>query len=346
MSRTLYLKVGPLHLPLRQRFIFVQLAMLAAILLCSLLALWQGTQQVSLSVLVEWLRSSTNHDAHEIDTLMRLRLPRVLVSLLAGALMAASAYLLQVVSTNKLADPGLLGISQGSNAAIILSAMFITTSTTLQALAGLVGGLLIGAFVTMLAARLRTANGLILAGLAVSITLGAFVEIMMVSGGVTQFSRYLSWSHGSLDAASFSDVKLLLCWTALLCPLLAAAPRLISPMMLGNTQAAVLGINPKKVQIIMILLATSLVAPVVAVAGPLSFIGLIATHLARRAASPQRGELLPIAMLCGGLLLLLADLAGRTLFPPLVIPAGLMASIGGVTGFLIISRMRRAQRQP
>lgn len=344
MNRTQYLKVGALHLPLRQRFIFAQLAMLAAILLCSLLALWQGTQQVSLARLVEWLCSSINHDTNEIDTLMQLRLPRVLVALLAGALMAASAYLLQVVSTNKLADPGLLGISQGSNAAIILSAMFITTSTTLQALAGMVGGLLIGAFVTSLAARLRTANGLILAGLAVSITLGAFVEIMMVSGGVTQFSRYLSWSHGSLDAANFSDVKLLLCWTTLLCPFLLAAPRLISPMLLGNTQAAVLGANPKQVQIIMILLATSLVAPVVAVAGPLSFIGLIATHLARRIASPQPGELLPMAMLCGGLLLLLADLAGRTLFLPLVIPAGLVASIGGVTGFLIISRMRRVQR--
>lgn len=346
MNRTLYLKAGPLHLPFRQRFIFVLITMLAAILLCILLALWQGTQHVSLTALAQWLYSSTHQDAHEIDTLMQLRLPRVLVALIAGALIAASAYLLQVVSTNKLADPGLLGISQGSNAAIILSAMFMTTSTSFQALGGLVGGLLVGAFVTTLAARLRNANGLILAGLAVSITLGAFVEIMMVSGGITQFSRYLSWSHGSLDAASFSDVTLLLCWAGLLCPLLLAAPRLISPMLLGNTQAAAIGINPKQVQVIMILLATSLVAPVVAVAGPLSFIGLIATHLARRVVSPHPGELLPTAMLCGALLLLLADLAGRTLFLPLVIPAGLLASIGGVTGFLIISRMRRKKRHP
>lgn len=341
MNRMIYLRLGALHLPFSLRFLSVQAGLLVAILLTAAIALWQGTQQLAPLALWHWLIGSADADT---AALMQLRLPRIVVALLGGAMVAASGYLLQVVSGNDLADPGLIGISQGTSAVILLGTLWFVIPAGWLAAIGLLGGLLTGALVIGLALRVRSANGLILIGLAVSITLGAIIEILMVSGNIAQFARYISWSHGSLAAVSAADMVRLLQWAAALSLALLFASRLMAPLLLGSEQAAALGARPARARLLLTLLATALVAPVVAITGPLSFIGLIAAHAARRLVANHPGELLPTTLLCGALLLLLADLAGRTLFLPLIIPAGLIASLAGVIGFLLIARATRKQR--
>ncbi len=341
MNAHYYLRIGGLHIPFSRRLLATAALLAAALAIVAVVALWQGTTAIAAADLLRWLSSPGAAADHQLNAIMQLRLPRIAVAILGGAMVAASGYLLQVVSGNGLADPGIIGISQGASASILLGAVSFGIPADWLALTGLVGGLLTGVLVLALAFHLNAANGLILIGLAVSVTLGAVIEIVMVSGGITQFARYLTWSHGSLAAVSADDAARLGQWALALCLPLLYAPRLMAPLRLGSDQAAGIGASPQWFRPALILLATALVAPVVAIAGPVSFVGLIAAHIARRMVTDRCGEILPVAMLIGALLMLLADLAGRTLFLPLIIPAGLMVSLAGVIGFLIVARARR-----
>ncbi|GGF75154.1 ferric enterobactin transporter FepD [Azorhizobium oxalatiphilum] len=338
MSGTRYLSAGAhVHLPFALRFLAI-LALLGLLLAGAMLCgLWLGSTDLPLSRILRWLLPFGPADA-DTAALMQLRLPRVIVAVLGGAMVAASGYLLQVISGNALADPGLLGISQGTVATILLGGVVFGVPAAWLAPAGLGGGLAVGALVLLLAARLQAVNGLILIGLAVSISLGAVVEIIMVSGGIDQFVRYMSWSHGTLTAASMADAARLAGWALVLAMPLAAAPRAMAPLLLGSAQAASLGAAPHLSRPLLTLLAAALVAPVVAIAGPFAFLGLIAAHTARRLVGDRPGEVLPVTMLTGALLLLAADMAGRTLFLPMVVPAGLLVSVAGVIGFLAVAR--------
>lgn len=339
MRTVRYLRVGNVvHLPVSARFLTVALGLLAVLAAMSCAALLLGTAEVGPVSVLRWL---FGHADGETDALMLLRAPRIAVALLGGAMTAASGYLLQAVSGNGLADPGLIGISHGTAAAILLGATLFALPPEWLPFAGLAGGLATGALVLALAAWVGASNGLVLIGLAVGVTLGALVEIVMVGGGVAAFARYMTWSHGSLTAVSGSDVGRLSLWAALVFPPMLAMTRSLAPLGLGTEQAAVLGAAPRLARPFLTLLAAALVAPVVSVAGPISFLGLIAAHVARRLVGERPGEVLPVAMLVGALLLLGADIAGRTLFLPMIVPAGLLVSIAGVAGFLAAARAAR-----
>ncbi|WP_437614934.1 FecCD family ABC transporter permease [Erwinia sp. V71] len=335
------LTFGRVCLPFSGHFLRVFSALILLLMLLTTCALWLGTSEVTPAAFLRWLLSPVTVADAETSAIMQLRLPRVAVALLGGAMIAASGYLLQVVADNGLADPGLLGISQGTSVAVLLTSMLTGLADHWLALAGLAGGLSTGTLVIALAFRFRSNWGLILIGLGVSVSLSAMVELIMASGGIVQFSRYISWAHGSLTAVSMEDVWLLIRWALVLFLLLLLTPRLLAPLRLSSDQASALGARPQLSRPLLILLASALVAPVVAVAGPMAFVGLIASHLARRLVSDRPGELLPVAMLTGALLMLCADMAGRTLFLPVIMPAGLLVSLCGIPAFLLIARLTR-----
>ncbi|WP_068718538.1 FecCD family ABC transporter permease [Vibrio tritonius] len=349
LTKQFTLRLGnAVHLPFSHRFLKVSLCLIITIFGSALLALLQGTADISLNQLAAAFFNSTsplNSHNIDIDKLLELRIPRIVIALLGGAMLAASGYLLQMSSNNPLADAGLLGISQGTSAVILFSGVVMAVPPLLLPFLGLAGGLIVGFTVLSLALYVRAPNGLILIGLAMSITLGATIELVMVSGNITQYARYIAWSHGSLASVSHADMARLMAWAlGLLTPLLLCS-RQIAPLQLGDNQAAALGVNPLRIKMGLILLAIALVAPVISITGPISFIGLVAAHVARRLVKSGPGETLIVTMLSGALALLLADLIGRTLFLPLVIPAGLLLSVIGVVGFLIIARMTKRQRR-
>jgi iron complex transport system permease protein len=317
---------------------------LAVLLAClAVFALRLGSSPVATQDLVRWLLPFLHAD-EETAAIMLLRWPRVVTAILGGAMIAASGYILQVVSRNGLADPGLLGISQGTMAAVVLGAAVFAIDPRWLAVTGLGGGLLTAAFVLLVARRLASTTGLILVGIAVSIVLGAMIEIVMVEGGILQFARWLAWSHGSLTVASASGTMLMLGWAAVLLPAALIMGRQMAPLMLGADQAAGVGASPKILVPVLTLLSAALVAPIVASVGPISFLGLIAAHIARRLAGERPVIVMPVAMLSGAILLLAADTAGRTLFLPVIVPAGILVSLVGVAAFLIAARLSRSER--
>jgi iron complex transport system permease protein len=332
-----------IHWPVALRPAMILLALLALLLAIALLALNVGSTPVSTAELLRWLLPFFDADG-ETGSIMLLRWPRIVAAILGGAMIAASGHLLQIVSRNGLADPGLIGISQGTMAAVVLGSALFGLPAQWLAPAGLIGGLLTAILVLSLAYRLASATGLILVGLAVSIVLGAVIEIVMVEGGILQFARWLSWSHGSLTVVSAENARMIAAWALPLIPLTLAMARMTTPLLLGHEQAAAIGASAQRLSMLLTLLAAALVAPVVAVIGPIAFLGLIAAHVGRRMVGERPQEAIPVSMACGALILLSADTAGRTLFLPLVVPAGILVSLTGVAAFLVVARLARLSR--
>lgn len=339
----LVIRIGRVvHLPIALRPAAVALGLVIVLALAAMISLQLGSSAISLGQVLHWLLPFTTTDP-ETASIMRLRWPRIAVAILGGAMVSVSGYLLQVVARNGLADPGLLGISQGSMVAIILGGALFGLSPAWLAWVGLLGGFLTAVIVLTLAYRLASATGLILVGLAVGIVLGAAIEIVMVQGGMLQFARLLAWSHGSLTAASPASTGMMALWAAILLPLCLLVSGRMMPLLLGHEQAAGLGASPRRLSLGLTLLAAALVAPVVAAVGPISFLGLIAGHISRRLVGERPTAVVPVAMLCGALILLSADTVGRTLFLPVIVPAGILVSIAGVLTFLVAARLSRTR---
>lgn len=342
MSRRLVLRAGRfVHLPLSRRFSIAVLALMMLLAASVLISLRLGTTPIPNSQILSWLFSALPQSDSDTPAIMLLRWPRIVAAVLGGAMISASGYLLQVVSRNGLADPGLLGISQGTMAAVVIGAVVFQVPPAWLSFIGLSGGLITGGIVLFFACRISSTNGLVLIGLAIGIVLGAFIEIIMIQGGILQFARWMTWSHGSLTAVSADNVRTIFLWAIVLLPTTIGMSRYMMPLLLGGEQAASLGANPKYLLPLLTMLSAALVAPVVATIGPISFLGLIGAHVARRVVGERHGEVLPIAMLTGACILLWADTIGRTLFLPVIVPAGIVVSLAGVLVFLIASRLSR-----
>ncbi|MBE3637195.1 FecCD family ABC transporter permease [Mangrovicoccus algicola] len=313
---------------------------------CAALVWWalgQGLTEASAAERLDalWPGASADPVAARLEA---LRLPRIGAALLAGAMISASGLLLQVVARNGLADPGLLGVSQGGVLAILAGAALFDLPRAALVPAGLFGAMATAAAVLLAARRSLAGGGLILVGIAVNLLLGSVTELIMTSGGMAQYARLAVWSRGSLAGVSAADLALLAAWAAVLLPLALLSGRWLDPLLLGDDTARSLGIETRLLLPVLVLLAAALAAPVVAVCGPVSFLGLIAGHVARRLTGGRMTVVLPGAMLTGSCVLLAADTAGRSLMPPVAVPAGIATSVGGFLVFVFAARL--SQRGP
>lgn len=275
-----------------------------------------------------------------------LRLPRIGAALLAGAMIAASGLLLQVVSRNGLADPGLLGVSQGGVLAILVGLIVFELPQAALVPVGMLGAMATAGAVLALARGSLAGGGLILVGIAVNILLGGLSELILTSGDMSRFVRLSTWARGSLAGISGADLALLAAWAAVLLPAALLSGRLLAPLGLGDEAARALGIETRLALPALVLLAAALAAPVVALCGPVSFLGLMSGYIARRLVGDRPGEVLAASMLVGAALLLAADTLGRSLLPPLVVPAGIVTSIAGFLVFVLAARLDRLRRNP
>ena len=270
--------------------------------------------------------------------------PRLLAAILAGVALGLAGTLIQRMTGNPMASPEMLGISGGAAVVMVLIVLFGADigragqlgAATLGAAAAL--GLLI-----MLARKHRFAgNQLLLGGLALYVFMDAGLRLVMASGG-TVASQLLNWMYGSTWLVSEAEALGLLALIVLISAGLLAIIRPLSILPLGETSASSLGLPVTKVRLLLLLLAALLTAAATVVIGPLSFVGLIAPHLARVLGQQTVGRQLIVAALAGGLLLGVADYLSRIVVYPNQLPAGLLAALVGGLYFLWgLSRHGRA----
>lgn len=276
-----------------------------------------------------------------------LRLPRVLVAWLVGAAFALSGAILQTLTRNPLADPGIMGVSNGASLAVVsLIVLVPKISSWYLPLAAFAGASLIVLLIYILAwSGGHTPLRLILVGIGLGAITSAATTIMITFGEITQVTRALIWLVGSVYGRGWTEFWILFPLLAAIVPFGLLSARQLNALNLGNDVARGLGVAVDRRRTLLLLAAVALAAGAVATAGTIGFVGLIAPHMARRLVNPLHEYVLPVTMLLGGLIVPLADLVGRVLFTPIEIPCGVITAVIGAPFFLYLLYRRAAQER-
>ncbi|KAB7707031.1 iron chelate uptake ABC transporter family permease subunit [Bacillus aerolatus] len=277
------------------------------------------------------------------------RMPRMVVALLAGMALAAAGAILQGLVRNPLASPDIIGLTAGASAAVVgFLTIFSNESNALTvSIQWLPLAAFFGAAVAALAIYLFAwKNGvspvrLVLIGIGVAALMQAIKTMLMILGPIHQAAKANIWLTGTVNGASWKDVAVLAPWTIVLLAAAFLAARHVNIQELGDELAVNAGARVEWQRLLLIILATGLVGGAVAFAGGIGFVGLMAPHMARRLVGSAFGALLPASALIGAMLVMAADLAGRTLFLPLEVPAGVFtAGIGAPYFIYLLFRMK------
>jgi iron complex transport system permease protein len=273
-----------------------------------------------------------------------LRLPRTLLALLVGASLGLSGAVLQGLTRNPLAEPGLLGVSTGAALGAVLAIYFGVTL-----IAG-VGGPLLGLIGALAACALTFGLGqgggtitLVLAGAAVSSLTAAGIALAL-NFAPNPYAAYeiMNWLLGSLADKSWNQVWLILPFVLVGCVLLATTGRALDALSLGETQAESLGINLTRLRVAAIAGTALAVGAATSVTGAIGFIGLVAPHLARPFVGHQPSRILLPATLGGALLLLIADIAARLIHVGPELKLGVFTSLVGTPFFFwLVWKLKR-----
>lgn len=270
--------------------------------------------------------------------LLEIRLPRALVALLVGVALAVAGAIAQAVLRNPLAEPGLLGIHAGAGlAAMLLIVHQATAAPALLPAASFAGATLAAAGIVLLAWRGGASSlRLILIGIGLSALCGALSTLISVQGDVAAVQRAMAWLSGSVSRGDWRQVGLLAAALAVLLAATALLARELDLAAFDDDLARGRGQRVDLLRLLLVLLMALLSGAAVAAAGLIGFVGLVAPHLARLLVGPSHARLLPVAALLGALLMLAADLAGRTVIAPAQLPAGLVTAILGTPFFFLL----------
>ena len=277
----------------------------------------------------------------------QIRLPRVLLGLLAGGALAMAGAVLQVIFRNPLAEPWTLGIAGGASLGAFLARVCpflwfaLGPLNTAQALALLGAAAALGLVLSLARRSPAGAQTLLLAGVTLGVVCGG--AIMVISGFISpwKLAEFHRWLLGGLDAADWASVGAL---AALVVPgvaLLLAQARNLNPLGLGEDMAAGQGVDVARVRRWTAIGAGLASAGVAAVAGPIGFVGLLAPHAVRKIVGPDARLVLPCSFLFGGALLAACDALGRWAAAPLEVPVGALTAVLGGPLFLALLARRR-----
>jgi len=291
-------------------------------------------------------------DSRDFLILFELRLPRLLLSLFAGALLALTGAAIQALFRNPLADPGLIGISAGAALAAVALLVFgghwllSGVGPVLVPLAAFAGGLLVTALVARIA---RTPQGIsvttmLLAGIALNSIAAAAIGVMKYFSDELSLRQVTFWLLGNLHRTDWSSALLLMALALPVLALLLREGQQLNLLLLGEQQARLLGVATHRLQRRLVLLVALGVGAVVSLGGLIGFVGLVVPHLVRLLCGPDNRALMPLSALLGALLLTLADVLSRLLVSPAELPIGIVTALVGGPFFLVMILVRQRGR--
>ena len=269
-----------------------------------------------------------------------LRLPRTLLAVLAGGALAMSGLGLQTLFRNPLAEPYTLGIASGAALGAVLALQFETLGVPLGfpavALAAFVGALAVAAIILGLAMSgyAREVSTLLLAGIAISLSCSALVLFVQYLADLTQTFRMVRWMMGGLAVVGFAEVLWVLPWVLGGAAVLLFLRWDLNLLITGEELAASRGVDLQRLRLLVLGVASAMVAALVAVTGPIGFVGLIVPHILRRWIGTDHLYLVPACLLGGGAFLALCDLGSRTVMAPAELPVGILTALLGGPFFL------------
>ncbi|GGG10890.1 iron ABC transporter permease [Lysinibacillus alkalisoli] len=281
--------------------------------------------------------------------LFEFRLPRIVIAVLVGAALAVSGTVLQGLSRNALADPGILGINSGAGLMVMLYVAFFPGASGgsiffLPILAWF-GAAITAAFIYILSYKRDegiSPTRLLLTGIAVAAGISAFTIVLTLILSPEDYQFVATWMAGSIWGSNWQFVLALLPFIAVLMPLVMYKASVLNILSMGDQLATGLGINVERERRWLLFIAVGLAGAAVSVSGGIGFVGLIAPHLVRSLIGPKHQFLLPTVAVVGGFLVLLADTIGRSIIQPSEVPAGIVVAVIGAPYFLYLLARSKA----
>ncbi|WP_122813537.1 FecCD family ABC transporter permease [Pseudomonas viridiflava] len=313
------------------------LAALAFTLLVMLGSLALGKVNLSPATLFDVLFGQA--DQRLVFIVEQLRMPRLVLAALVGAALAVSGLILQSIIRNPLASPDLLGITSGASAAAVIYLSFFSAALGAQFLPlAAISGAGLAALAIYLLAWNQGASPLrlVLIGVGVSALLAAVTTFILVFSPLTTTLSAYVWLTGSVYGASWPEPRALASWLVVVLPLLVLLARQVRVQQLDDDLAQGIGVRVQWLRAGLLLVSVALAGLAVAWGGAIAFVGLIAPHIAKRLVPPGFAGQALMSALMGANLVMLADLAGRTLFLPLDLPAGIFVAVLGTPFFLYL----------
>ncbi|MFD3943019.1 FecCD family ABC transporter permease [Streptomyces sp. NPDC058579] len=326
----------------RSRRVLAIAVAVIALLVAILLSLVVGARAIAPSTVLDaLLHGGTSADA---EVVRQMRVPRTLIGLMVGAALALAGTALQGITRNPIADPGILGISQGASVGVVLAIAF----AGVHSLTGYVWFAFAGAALASVAVYAIASSGrggatpvkLALGGAAINALLLS-VTTGVLTTRASALDEFRFWQIGSLDGRDTEVVGQIWPFLLLGAVLVLCVARGLDALALGEDVAKGLGQRVATVRIVGGIGATVLTGAGVAAAGPIAFVGLAVPHIARAIVGGDHRWVLPMAALVGPVMLLVSDVIGRVLFPPGEVPAGVMTALIGVP-FLVTLVRRKA----
>lgn len=281
--------------------------------------------------------------------IFEFRLPRLVIAILVGIGLGLAGVVLQGVTKNSLADPGILGINAGAGASVVIFMYFFQFQATsidgssgmkilMMPLFGFVGGTLAAAFIFIFSLK----NGrmdmqrLILTGIAINSGFGALTMFISLKMNEKDYESAAIWQAGSIFNANWTFVVAMLPWIILFSIYIIKKSSLLDYFQLEEETIMSLGIRLEKEKIMLLLSSVGLVSACVSVSGSIGFIGLMAPHIARQLVGIHHRYVIPVSAFVGATLLVISDYVAKTVFAPSELAVGIVVSIIGIPYFLFL----------
>lgn len=288
---------------------------------------------------------SGNAGGNDAAVVLGLRLPRTAVAIVVGAALGVSGALIQAMTRNPLADPGILGVSSGAAFAIVMGVSLLGLTDIAHyvwlSFLGAIAATIIVYGVGSMGRNGASPIQLTLAGIAVGAVLnGVTLGLMLLDPEV--FDRMRGWNAGSLSGRGFDVLVPLLPFFLIgfLGALWSAGP--LNAMALGEDLGAALGVHPVKLRAAVLVAITLLVGAATAAAGPIGFVGLMVPHVARWIVGPDQRWIMVYSIVMSPILLLAADILGRLVLQPAELPAGIITALLGAPVLVVLVRRKKA----
>ena len=279
-----------------------------------------------------------------------VRLPRVLCVALVGASLSLCGGAMQGLLRNPLADGSTLGVTSGASLGAVLSIAFGITIPAISFLGTMMMAMLF-AFISLivilsLAYKLDyslSTNTIILIGVIFTMFAHSIISLIITFAS-DKVKHIMFWTMGSLEGSSYSNALVLLVALLLLGFIILRYSRELNAFAIGEDNARHIGVNVKKVKLMVLITTSALIGVCVSIGGTIGFVGLVMPHMTRMIVGPNHKRMLPAVLLSGATFLMLADLVGRVIFSPLELPIGVVTSLIGSIVFVYIFYSRRKVR--
>jgi iron complex transport system permease protein len=323
----------------KQRLLLLLLSVL--ILLTAFISIGLGYSSVSYDRLLPTLFGYGSFKEEFI--LFSIRLPRIIITVLAGMALALSGSILQGITRNDLADPGIIGINSGAGVSIAIFFLFFPIDAAsfayLLPIVAFVGAMITACLIYLFSYSKR--NGiqpvrLVLVGVGFSMAFSGLMIILISAAERQKVDFIAKWLAGSIWGTDWPFIWAIVPWLVILIPLTLYKSQMLNLLGLSEPVSVGVGISINRERFLMLMVAVALAASAVSVTGGIAFIGLMAPHMAKALVGPRSQMFIPVAILLGGWLLMLADTIGRNILEPDGIPAGIMIALIGAPYFMYL----------